>query len=85
MPHPRSRAPLPSLATKTPRRVQKWWRRPLLTATGVAAGSVMVIKTDVQGGMPPSKECVVGEDTLVEVRGARWGGGLVTERDHCES
>lgn len=38
-----------------------------MTAKGVAAGSVMVIKTDVQGGMPPSKECEVGVDTLIEV------------------
>lgn len=35
--------------------VQKWWRRHLLTATGVAAGSVLVIKTDVSGGMAPNE------------------------------
>lgn len=36
------------------RPAQKWWRRHLLTATGVAAGSVLVIKTDVGGGMAPN-------------------------------
>lgn len=34
---------------------RKWWRRHLLTATGVAGGSVLVIKTDVSGGMAPNE------------------------------
>jgi hypothetical protein len=34
---------------------RKWWRRHLLTATGVASGSVLVIKTDVSGGMAPNE------------------------------
>ena len=37
------------------RPAQKWWRRHLLTAMGVAGGSVLVIKTDVSGGMAPNE------------------------------
>lgn len=46
---------MPSHRCTAALRVQKWWRRHLLTATGVAAGSVLVIKTDVSGGMAPNE------------------------------
>lgn len=50
-----------------PPRAQKMWRRPLIKATGVAAGSALVVKTDVKGGMPPSIECDASKDTDVLV------------------
>lgn len=43
---------------------RKWWRRPLLRNSGIAANTWVAIKTDVEGGMPPNnQECVSGEDT----------------------
>lgn len=47
----------PPSAPLSARPPQKWWRRPLLRTTGVAEGSVLVVKKDSQGGMPPSETC----------------------------
>lgn len=50
---------------------QKWWRRPLIRTSGIAVGAVLVVKTDVKGGMPPGgSDCDTGDDGDLQV-GAR--------------
>ncbi len=51
--------------------LQKWWRRPLIRTSGIAAGAVLVVKTDVKGGMPPGgSDCDSGDDGDLQV----WPG-----------
>ena len=71
--------------------VQKWWRRHLLTATGVASGSVLVVKTDVSGGMAPNGgKCTAdeqGQELYIPMNNTvGWGGGgvvLCLDRGTC--
>ncbi|KAL4451441.1 hypothetical protein ABPG77_009513 [Micractinium sp. CCAP 211/92] len=47
---------------------RKWWRRPLIRTSGIAAGAVLVVKTDVKGGMPPGgSDCDSGDDGDLQV------------------
>ncbi|KAL4420605.1 hypothetical protein ABPG75_010287 [Micractinium tetrahymenae] len=42
----------------------KWWRRPLIRTSCIAIGAVLVVKTDIKGGMPPGGSDCDGDGDL---------------------
>lgn len=68
---------------------RKWWRRPIVRASGIAAGSALVVKTDVQGGMPPDDTCEnEGEPIYVPMNNTcegGWEGGDVLRPASCSA